>query len=116
MLVVDDDPASLEILARMLERKGHRSSGAASAEAAAAALSRAAYDLVLLDHVLPGTTGMQSLGRLRALTKAPIHVMSGYSGDDTRQDALLLGAAGFLPKPLDFDALAAVLDALPERP
>jgi DNA-binding response OmpR family regulator len=56
---------------------------------------------------------MQSLGRLRALTRAPIHLMSG--DDDVRRDALLLGATGFLKKPFDIHAIFALIDALPER-
>lgn len=115
VLVVDDEPPNVEVLLRVLANEGHAATGAESAEAAAAFLETGAYDFVLLDHVLPGTTGMQSLGRLRALTKAPIYLMSGYSDDDTRQDALLLGATGFMAKPLDVTALLAVLEALPER-
>jgi DNA-binding response OmpR family regulator len=115
VLVVDDEPSSVEVLARTLELKGHRGTGAGSAEAAANALTTASFDLILLDHVLPGATGMQSLGRLRALTKAPIYIMSGYTDDDTRKDAMLLGASGFIPKPIDVADIFAVLDALPER-
>lgn len=116
ILLVDDEGANIEILRTALERRGHCATGVSNAEAAASALSAASYDLVLLDHVLPGMTGMQSLGKLRALTQAPIHIMSGYSDDDTKKDALLLGAAGFLAKPLDLAAIFALLDGLPERP
>lgn len=112
--MVDDEPLNVEVLLRSLASKGHQGVGAGSAEATASSLEAGAFDLVLLHHVLPGATGMQSLGRLRALTKAPIYVMSGYSDDDTRQDALLLGATGFMAKPLDAAALLAVLEALPE--
>lgn len=115
VLVVDDEPPIVEIVLRALARKGHSATAADSAEAAASALAAGAFDLVLLDHVLPGVTGMQALGRLRALTKAPIHIMSGYTGDDTRKDVMLLGAAGFLPKPLDLAEVFALIDALPER-
>ncbi|UPT75640.1 MAG: response regulator [Elusimicrobiota bacterium] len=116
ILVVEDDRASAELLLRLLAAKGHSARAVDNAEDAAKALAAEAFDLVLLDHVLPGATGMQSLGRLRGLSKAPIHLMSGYTGDDTRADALLLGAAGFVPKPVDFTALAALVEALPERP
>lgn len=116
MLVVDDERSSLEILVRCLAQKGHAGRGAENAEDAVRALSEEAFDLVLLDHVLPGATGMQSLGRLQALTRAPIHIMSGYSDDETRRDAELLGAAGFLPKPIELERLLALLDELPERP
>lgn len=116
VLVVDDERFNIEILLRALKPRGHRGSGVESAEAAASALSASTYDIVLLDHVLPGVTGMQSLRRLGALTKAPIYIMSGYTGDDTRADALLLGAAGFLEKPLDMAGLFSILEALPEKP
>lgn len=115
VLVVEDERENLEILLRCLEQRGHAGVGAGSAEAAAQALEKSAFDLVMLDHVLPGETGMQALPRLRALTSAPIHVMSGYSDDETRRDAELLGASGFLPKPIELDGLYALLDSLPER-
>jgi CheY-like chemotaxis protein len=116
VLVVDDERANIEILLRCLAQKGHAGRGAESAEEAVRALSGGSFDLVLLDHVLPGMTGMQALPRLKALTRAPIHIMSGYSDDDTRRDAELLGASGFLPKPIELEPLFALLDALPERP
>lgn len=114
--MVDDEKPIIEIMVRALAKQGHHAAGADGVEAAAAALSASPYDLVLLDHVLQGTTGMQALPRLSALTKAPIYIMSGYTGDDTRKDVLLLGAAGFLPKPIDLVELYAVIDALAEKP
>lgn len=113
ILVVDDEPASVEILARLLEARGHRVAGAGSAEAAAAALRRESYDFVLLDVVLPGRTGMQALAELRTLTRAPIHAMSGLNDEETRKDILLLGAAGFFGKPLDIESILAAIEALP---
>ena len=111
---MDDERPNIEILLRCLADKGHTGLGAENAEDAAKALSAGCYDFVLLDHVLPGATGMQSLPRLRALTRAPIYIMSGYSDDETRRDAELLGATGFLPKPLDLPPLYALLASLPE--
>lgn len=113
MLVVDDDAPSLEIIARMLAKKGHRATTVASAEAAAGRLGEERFDAVLLDHVLPGVTGAQALRQLRTLTTAPIFIMSGYNDPEFGKDALLLGAAGFFPKPLDFSAVLARLEALP---
>lgn len=115
ILLVDDEPLLTEVLSRAFAAKGHRADAANDAEAAERALGEADYDLVLLDQVLPGATGMQSLGPLRARTKAPIHLMSGCSDDDTRRDAELLGASGFVPKPVDVRLVLALVDALPER-
>ena len=111
-LIVDDEPAIIEVLLRALAAKGHHARTVDNAEDAAGLLGEG-FDLVLLDHVLPGATGMQSLGRLRALTRAPIHLMSG--DDDVRKDALLLGATGFLAKPFDVHEVFALIEALPER-
>ncbi len=112
---MDDDRPTAEIAARFLKGRGHRIAAAGSAESGAAALAGGAFDLVLLDVVLPGKTGLQALAEFRTLTKAPIHVMSGNNDEDSRQDALLLGASGFLGKPLDLAAVAALADALPDR-
>jgi DNA-binding response OmpR family regulator len=113
ILVVDDEPAAVEILTRYLEAVGHRVAGAGSAEAALGAARGGGYDFILLDQILPGLTGMQALAELKKLTSAPIYVMSGNNDDDTRQDALLLGAAGFFGKPLDLAAIVAAIAALP---
>lgn len=113
ILVVDDEPAAVEILTRYMEANGHRVDGAGSAEAAIEALRGGAYDLVLLDVVLPGRTGMQALAELRTLTAAPIHIMSGLNDEETRKDAMLLGASGFFGKPLDLAAILAAVAALP---
>lgn len=115
ILIVDDERPNIEILLRCLKQRGHTGVGAENAEDAANRLSEGTFDLVLLDHVLPGVTGMQALPRLKSLTSAPIYIMSGYSDDETRRDAELLGAAGFFAKPLDLDTLFATLAALPGR-
>ncbi len=112
ILVVDDEPPSVEVIARILTARGHAVTGAASAEEALEFLKNDSFDLVLLDLVLPGMTGLQALAPMNTLTKAPIHIMSGQTDDGTRYDALLLGAAGFLPKPLDLKSLQALVDAL----
>ncbi|HAZ07401.1 MAG TPA: hypothetical protein DCZ01_02510 [Elusimicrobia bacterium] len=113
ILVVDDESTNVEILARVLEPHGHAVTGVGSAEKALEVLSGSAFDLILLDLVLPGKTGMQALAEMQTLTDAPIHLMSGQTDPDTRQDALLLGAAAFQPKPLDLEALLAAVAALP---
>jgi len=113
VLIVDDEDANVEILARYLESRGHAVCGAADAEEAVAAVRRDRFDLVLVDIVLPGRTGLQALPDLRALTRAPLVVMSGQSDPDTRLDALALGAADFLPKPLDLPRILALIAELP---
>lgn len=114
ILVVDDEVPSQDIITRVLRHKGHHVVCAGSAEEALALLGREPFDVVFLDHVLPGITGLQALRELKSAAKAPIFLMSGYVDADFQKDALLLGAKGFLPKPLDYQALEAAITALPE--
>lgn len=111
VLIVEDDRPSLEVVTRILAGRGHSVTGAGSAEEALAALDGASFDIVLLDLVLPGMTGLQALAEIKRRTAADVHLMSGQTDEDTRQDALLLGAASFLPKPLDLKTVAALVDA-----
>lgn len=111
--MVDDERTSVEVISRFLGMKGHRVLGAGSAEEAAALLRAGPVDLVLMDIVLPGRTGLQALAEFKTLTKAPIYLMSGGDEQESRKDALLLGARGFFVKPMDLAEVAAVLEALP---
>lgn len=115
ILVVEDEKASLEIISRYLTAVGHSVTGAGSAEEALRTVKAGRFDLIMLDVVLPGETGLQVLARLRAMTKAPVYIMSGYSDEEAQTDALLLGATGFFGKPLDLNQVAAVIQALPGR-
>lgn len=114
ILAVDDEAVNVEILTRYLATKGHVVTGAGDGEQALAALKGRSFDLILLDLVLPGRTGLEIMAEMLNATSAPVIAMSGQSDDDTRRDAMLLGASGFLGKPLDLAALCALIDALPE--
>ena len=113
LLVVDDEETSVEIIIRFVEHAGHRAVGAGDAELAVAALKQGRFDLILLDLILPGRTGLQAMAEMKSLTRAPIYAMSGLSDPETRKDALLLGATGFFGKPLDLAKVLAVIAALP---
>jgi DNA-binding response OmpR family regulator len=110
MLIVDDESVILEMLTRLLEEKGYSVRKAASAEAALAALEREPVDLILLDNVLPGMTGMRSLAEIRRRSSAPVIMMTGHYDEEFCRDALILGASDVLTKPIDQQALCATLE------
>ncbi|MDE2292145.1 MAG: response regulator [Elusimicrobia bacterium] len=101
VLVVEDETAVAEVVARHLERRGHVVVKAPDAETAHKVLAERKFDCILLDNGLPGTMGITALPEIAAKTSAPIIMITGYPNEDVVKDALLLGAKAFMAKPLD---------------
>ena len=102
VLVVDDEPQVLAVVAEYLEREGYRVRTAADGDAALAELAAKRPDLVLLDLMLPGTDGWTILDRLRSAgDEVPVIVLSARGAESERVAGLELGADDYLPKPID---------------
>ena len=85
LLVVDDDPANRDMLARRLERRGHTVAAAESGEAALALLESRPFDLVLLDVVMPGLSGLdvlQAVRRNTAMADLPVIMATARDGSE----------------------------------
>lgn len=108
ILIVEDDPTQLADISGALEAFAYRITAACSAEAALRHVEQTRFDVILTDNVLPGMTGLQALPRLRA-SGAPVIVMSSQYGTDTEKDALLIGAAAFIKKPLAIENLSRLI-------
>ena len=107
VLVVDDEPSVVDVLYRFLSRRGCDVTTATSGEAALEALREARQDMMLLDLKMPGLGGLEVLERIRdeKLDVGRIWVISGYATDTEAREALRLGAADFINKPLDLKYL-----------
>ncbi|QTF93661.1 sigma-54 dependent transcriptional regulator [Halomonas sp. BM-2019] len=104
ILIVEDDPAILELLEEELQEAGHTTLGAASAEEAIATLSHTPVALVISDVRLPGMSGMQLLEQLRGEGSVlGFIVITAFGTIDQAVEALKLGADDFLTKPLDLE-------------
>lgn len=119
VLIVDDDPDTVELTKAMLERAGAMTMTACNAASALDALSRDAFDLVVSDIGLPQQDGLALMREVRARGNAvPAVAVTGFAG---LFDARLVAAAGFqrhLPKPVDASALvraAAEVTKLPKE-
>src|SRR5215831_19279408 len=107
ILVVEDDPNHGAMCARLLERKGYRARATTSAREALSMLGQnGAFDLVLADLQMPEMDGIELLSAVKG--KYP-HIefimMTGYGTVKTAVEAMQLGAAHYIQKPLDHDEL-----------
>lgn len=108
-VIVDDDPISRTIIARVLQERGHDVISYAEAETAWADLQQQACDLLVTDWHLPGMDGLELCRRVRSLP-AGQHTEILLITADTQADALRLaleaGANDFLSKPFNLPLLA----------
>ncbi len=104
LLLVDDDPASRRSLARVLATRGYEIHLAEDGRAALdlCESEKGAFDLVLLDMVMPGLNGKDVLAALRArFPSIKVLVVTGDADESLTREALELGASGVTHKPFD---------------
>lgn len=112
VLMVEDDDAIAEPLARGLEREGFE---VARASTGTAALTASGYHVVLLDLGLPDVDGFEVCRRLRASSDVPIIVVTARGDEVDRVVGLELGADDYIVKPFGFRELVARIRAVTRR-
>ncbi len=116
VLVVDDEVGVRRALERGLAAEGMEVVTAADGPTALRVASTGAFDVVLLDIMLPGLSGYRVLQRLRADgVRTPVLMVSAKDGEIDQADGLDLGADGYLVKPFSFVVLVAQVRALLRR-
>ena len=101
MLVVDDDTRLRELLKSFLSRNGLRVSTAANAEAARQQLDALDFDLIVLDVMMPGQTGLDFAGELRKTSDVPILMLTAMADPKDRIAGLEKGVDDYLGKPFE---------------
>ncbi|QQO08814.1 ATP-binding protein [Breznakiella homolactica] len=113
VLVVDDIDINLQVAAAMLEPFKVQTSFASSGAEAVEMAGTNAYDLILMDHMMPGMDGVEAAGRIRALggkeAQVPIVALTANAVSGAQEMFLANGFSGFLSKPMDEGALADCL-------
>jgi two-component system response regulator AtoC len=117
ILIADDDPSLRSFLARFLISKGYITTAAASGDEAIAQMKgQPTPDLVLLDVMMPGTDGLDVLAHMKKLRpEVPVIILSGVGHIKTVVEAIRLGAADYLLKPFEEEALELTIQNALEK-
>ncbi|RCS25902.1 DNA-binding response regulator [Phyllobacterium salinisoli] len=101
LLVVDDDTRIRSLLSQYLTGSGFRVTVAANAAEARRKLEGIDFDLLIVDIMMPGESGVALTKSLREQKDVPILMLTALSETDSRIDGLEAGADDYLPKPFD---------------
>lgn len=115
ILLVEDNAINLLVAKRLLERRGHTVTAVDSGQAALDALTRRAFDCVLLDVEMPDLNGLETLARLRDTAvygpraATPVVALTAHAIKGYRERILAAGFDDYVAKPIDMRLLGAAL-------
>ncbi|HBU70250.1 MAG TPA: hypothetical protein DEE98_07715 [Elusimicrobia bacterium] len=115
ILLVDDDVRNIELLEALLEPEKYQTVSAASGESALNILEQTKVDMILLDIMLPGMSGIDVLKRIRAnkaLQTMPILLLTALTQKEDKIAGLAAGADDYISKPFDKAELLARVKTL----
>jgi DNA-binding response OmpR family regulator len=115
VLVVDDEPAIVRLVRAKLQADGYAIVTAGDGETGLTLLEDERPDLVVLDVMMPGIDGFETLRRIRASSRVPVIMLTARSGDRDKVRGLDLGADDYLAKPFNPDELSARVAAVLRR-
>ena len=116
VLVIDDDKKLAEAIAESLSRKGHAVTVATSGKSGAAKIDADEFDVVLTDLRMADLDGLEIVKRTKEkLPEAEVYVITGFGDVKTAVDAMKLGAAHYLLKPVDLTELRAIVEKAAEK-
>ncbi|WP_417671943.1 response regulator [Roseibium sp.] len=115
ILLVDDDNRIRDLLSRVLIENGYRVTSAANAAEARKFLSGLSFDLLIVDIMMPGETGLELAEWLRQHSTVPIIMLTARSEASDRIAGLEAGADDYLPKPFEPRELMLRISAILRR-
>ena len=116
ILVVDDEASNRNILGQELGRRGYSIEMAGDGREAIRKLESAPADLMVLDYMMPGMSGLDVLRELRVLgNETPVIMITAYGSVERAVDAMRAGAYDFITRPFEPDHIALVVQKALER-
>ena len=115
LLVIDDDTRLRNLLQRYLSEQGFRVTTAADAADARAKLKSLTFDLLIVDIMMPGESGLSLTRTLRGQSDVPILLLTAMSETGDRIEGLSSGADDYLSKPFEPQELVLRINAILRR-
>jgi len=113
VLIVDDDVNTRDALAEISAAEGFTIAVAGNIKDAQAQIMQQRPDVVLIDLKLPDGSGMDLFNDIESRATTEIVLITGHASVETAVEALRLGAADYLTKPINFRRLKALLSRIP---
>lgn len=108
--IIDDEPIIHEVLGQLLSSEGYEVDFSSSGEEALEKHPRHDYDLILLDLLMPGMSGMEVLKAIKKITpQAVIIIITAYASIESAIEAMKMGAFDYIQKPFKHDELLLVI-------
>ena len=115
VLIVDDDPDTVELIKRILRLADFDVASARNGFDAISIVEKIQPDIILLDLMMPDIDGRTTLKNLREITQSPVIVVSALTGKDSVVDLLNSGSDDYITKPFHRDELVARIHAVLRR-
>jgi two-component system KDP operon response regulator KdpE len=115
ILIVDDDAQIRKLVRVNLEGRGYTVEEAMDGEDGIAHLKTSTYDLLILDLVMPGLSGIEVCTWVRERSDVPVIVLSAHDDEEQKVRALDAGADDFVTKPFGYEELLARIRAVRRR-
>ncbi|MGE4440770.1 MAG: response regulator [Desulfomicrobium sp.] len=101
VLVVDDEQDFVETLVKRMERRGFKVTGVGSGQEALLLLGKEHFDVVILDVMMPGMDGIETLREIKlAWPRIQVVLLSGHGGEEMGVRGMAYGAYAYLLKPV----------------
>ncbi|CAN5714182.1 response regulator transcription factor [soil metagenome] len=115
ILIVDDEPPIIRLVKATLQADGYAVATASRGEEALEFLDEQRPDLIVLDLMMPGIDGIETLRRIRMQSQIPVIMLTARSADADKLRGLESGADDYITKPFNPDELAARVAAVLRR-
>jgi len=116
VLIVDDDPAILEMLSDIVSREEYKAVAVESGEKALEELKKQQFDLIFLDLLLPGMSGVEVFTELKKMhSRASVVILTGYADDPMADEALSMEPKYLIRKPFRVSEIIEAINSLGSR-